>query len=184
MAMELLAAPYLTRENGGFYTEAEAARARLDVLRGIITFWPYMAMIDALQHWIYEHEDEAADLERCDDAWVTLMDRFRPAFDWSGLDAEKRASWHQQSHVFTDPFYYIEYGMAQLGAVQVWANALRGQAGAVAAYRKALALGGTGTLPDLYATAGAQFAFDTDTLRAAVELVEREMARLEPVAAA
>jgi oligoendopeptidase F len=183
MGMELLAAPYLTAAFGGFYTEAEAARARIDVLEGILTFWPYMAMIDGLQHWIYEHHEEASDLERVDDYWVELSSRFRPQLDWTGLDVERRTFWHQQSHVFQDPFYYIEYGMAQLGAVQIWSNALHDQAGAVASYRKALALGGTATLPELYAAAGATFAFDASTLQRAVELIEHTIAELEPQAA-
>lgn len=183
MGMELLASPYLTTRYGGFYTEAEAARARVDNLRGIITFWPYMAMIDALQHWVYEHETSGgADLEAVDDYWVTLVDRFWPDQDWSGLEREKRSSWHRQGHVFTDPFYYIEYGIAQLGAVQLFGNALHDQAGAVAAYRRALALGGTASLPELYAAAGIRFAFDANILRDAVALLERVITELEPVA--
>ena len=183
MGMELLASPYLTTQYCGFYTEAEAARARVDNLRSIIAFWPYMAMIDALQHWVYEHETSGgADLEAVDDYWVTLVDRYWPDQDWSGLEREKRSVWHRQGHVFTDPFYYIEYGIAQLGAVQIFGNALRDQAGAVAAYRRALALGGTVSLPDLYAAAGVRFAFDASILREAVDLIERVIAELEPVA--
>ena len=86
-------------------------------------------------------------------------------------------------HIFQIPFYYIEYGLAQLGAVQVWGNALGDQAGAVARYRRALALGGTVTLPELYATAGAKFAFDVETLGQAVELVERTIQELDRVTA-
>jgi oligoendopeptidase F len=182
MGMELLATAYLTREQGGFYTEAEAARARIELLDGIVRFWPYMAMIDALQHWMYEHE-EGADLAACDDYWATLVDRYWPDQDWSGLDAQKRASWHRQGHVFTDPFYYIEYGIAELGAAQVWANALNDQAGAVAAYRRALALGATAPLPELFAAAGARFAFDAETLRRAINLMLETITQLEPVAA-
>lgn len=183
MGMELLASPFLTTEHGGFYTPAEAARARVDNLSGIITFWPYMAMIDALQHWMYEHPREAAAIEACDEYWEILEDRFRPALDWSGLELEKRTMWRQQGHVFNDPFYYIEYGMAELGAVQVWANSLRDHHAAVAAYRRALALGATAPLPTLYETAGANFLFNAETLGAAVGLIERTMAELEPVAA-
>jgi oligoendopeptidase F len=183
MGMELLASPYLAAVFGGFYSKAEAARARIDVLEGILTFWPYMAMIDALQHWIYEHHQEASNLDRCDEHWVELSGRFRPQLDWSGLEVERRTFWHQQAHVFQDPFYYIEYGMAQLGAVQIWANALQDQAAAVASYRKALALGGTATLPELYAAAGATFAFDAGTLQKAVDLIEHTIAELESQAA-
>ncbi len=182
MSMELLGSPYVTLAYGGFYTQAQAARAQIDKLEGILYFWPYMAMIDALQHWVYEHADEAGDIERCDAVWAALEDRFRAAWDWSGLEREKRQFWHRQGHVFQDPFYYVEYGMAQLGAVQVYANFLRDPKGAVAAYRHALTLGGTATLPDLFAAAGARFAFDAETLQSAVSLMEDEIARLEPVA--
>jgi oligoendopeptidase F len=183
MGMELLGSPYLTTQYGGFYGEAEAARARTEHLEGIITFWPYMAITDALQHWIYEHEAEAADIAACDAVYRELVDRYFPDVDWSGLDDEKGTQWHSQLHVFQIPFYYIEYGLAQLGAVQVWANALRDPTAAVAAYRRALALGATVPLPDLFAAAGARFAFDAATLQSAIDLVEEQLARLEPVAA-
>ncbi|MGE5334633.1 MAG: M3 family oligoendopeptidase [Nitrososphaerota archaeon] len=182
MGMELLASPYLARQHGGFYTDAQAARARVENLSGILSFWPYMAMIDSLQHWMYEHQDEAADIERCDDYWETLVDRYWPDQDWSGLQQEKRTRWHGQGHVFQVPFYYVEYGIAQLGAVQLWANAIKDQAGAVAAYRHALTLGGTVPLPELYRAAGIRFAFDADTLRMAVDLIERTLDELEPLA--
>jgi oligoendopeptidase F len=182
MSMELLASPYLTREQGGYYTEAEAARARIELLDGIVRFWPYMAMIDALQHWMYEQK-EGADLAACDDYWATLVDRYWPDQDWRGLDEQKRASWHRQGHVFTDPFYYIEYGIAELGAAQVWANSLSDQAGAVAAYRRALALGATASLPELFAAAGGRFAFDAETLRRAINLMLETITQLEPLAA-
>ena len=182
MGMELLASPYLSQKYGGFYTEAQAARARAENLADVLTFWPYMAMIDSLQHWIYEHQDESADIERCDDYWVTLVDRYWPHLDWSGLEQEKRTRWHSQGHVFQVPFYYIEYGMAQLGAVQLWANAIKDQAGAVAAYRHALSLGGTVSLPELYSAAGIRFAFDAETLQMAVDLIERTLDELEPLA--
>lgn len=182
MGMELLASPYLTENYGGFYTEAQAARARSENLADVLSGWLHIAMIDALQDWMYEHQDEAADIERCDDYWVTLVDRFRPEWDWSGLEQEKRTFWHSQLHVFQEPLYYIEYGIAELGAVQLWANAIRDQKGAVAAYRHALSLGGTLSLPELYQAAGIRFAFDAETLRTGVNLIERTLAELEPLA--
>lgn len=182
MGMELLASPYLTQRYGGFYTEAQAARARSENLAVVLSGWLHIAMIDGLQHWMYEHQEAAADIERCDDHWVTLVDRFRPDWDWSGLEQEKRTIWHSQLHVFQAPFYYIEYGMAQLGAVQLWANAIKDQAGAVAAYRRALSVGGTVSLPEMYRAAGIRFAFDAETLQMAVELIERTLDELEPLA--
>jgi oligoendopeptidase F len=182
MAMELLGFPYLTAKDGGFYSEADAARAQIEHLESLIRFWPYMAAVDALQHWAYTHPEEAADIQNCDTKWAELIDRFWPGLDWSDAEAEKRAHWQRQSHIFQDPFYYVEYGIAQLGAVQVWANARRDRSRAVADYRKALALGGTVPLPDLYAAAGIKFAFDADTLQLAVDLIESTIAALEPVA--
>jgi len=172
MSMELLGAPYFTVEQGGFYTEAEAARARIEHLESIILFWPYMAIVDAFQHWVYTHHDAASDPANCDAKWLEIWRRFRPDWDWSGLDDSARTWWHRQIHIHQIPFYYIEYGLAQLGAVQVWRNALHNQAEAVANYRKALALGGTVTLPQLFATAGAKFALDAATLGEAVTLIE------------
>jgi oligoendopeptidase F len=102
-----------------------------------------------------------------------------PGVDWSGLEVEKVTGWQRKLHIHQNPFYYIEYGLAQLGALQVWRNSMSDQAGAVAAYRRALSLGGTATLPQLYATAGARFAFDAGTLQEAVDLAEETIADLE-----
>lgn len=178
MAMELLAAPYLLKSEGGYYSEADAARDRVQHLEKIIFFWPYMAVVDGFQQWAYTSGDAAADPANCDAKWVELWDRFIKV-DYSGLDDVKATGWHRKQHIFRRPFYYVEYGLAQLGAVQIWANALEDQAGAVRSYRKALALGGTANIPELYKTAGAHFAFDTDTLGQAVALIERTITELE-----
>ncbi len=179
MSMELLASPYLARDFGGFYTPQEAGRARIEHLERSLLFWPYMAVVDAFQHWVYEHPEEAADPAACDRIWGGLWDRFMPVTDWRGLEDVKVSGWMRKLHIFELPFYYVEYGLAQLGAVQVWANALEDQAAAVAAYRKALALGGTVTLPELYAAAGAKFAMDAATLRQAVDLMMQVIEKLE-----
>jgi oligoendopeptidase F len=99
--------------------------------------------------------------------------------DWSGLEVECVTGWQRQLHIHQIPFYYVDYGLAQLGAVQVWRNALADQAGALAAYRRALGLGGTLPLPQLYVAAGARLAFDAVTLREAVELIEANLSQLE-----
>jgi oligoendopeptidase F len=179
MGMELIASPYKTKDYGGFYTESEGARAMLELLEGNITFWPYMALVDAFQHWIYENPNEGSDASKCEEKWAELWDRFIPGIDYSGLEDARRTFWHRQLHIFQLPFYYIEYGLAQLGAVQVWANARKDQKKAVADYRKALALGATVPLPELFATAGAKFAFDAETLREAVELTEEVIGEME-----
>jgi len=181
MAMELLAAPYLTIDQGGFYTEDEAARALIEHLEGILGFWPYMAVVDAFQHWIYENPEVARDTNQCDETWVALHSRYLPHLDWSGIENTLRISWRGQGHIIQAPFYYVEYGLAQLAAVQVWANTLQDQAGAVRAYRQALSLGNTASLLDLYQVAGTKFAFDADTLRQAVELIEHTIAELKEI---
>jgi len=175
MAMELLASPYLAAHQGGFYSQADAHRALADHLEGSLLFWPYMAVVDGFQHWVYENVDAANDPASCDRAWGDLWDRFMVGIDYSGLETEKMTGWQRKTHIHTEPFYYVEYGMAQLGAIQVWRKALTDQAGTVAAYRRALALGGTATLPQLFQAAGGNFAFDEATLRDAVSLMEGKM---------
>lgn len=184
MAMELLAAPYLTEDQGGFYSPSQAARARIENLEGGILFWPYMAVVDAFQHWVYEHPEAALEPENCEETWAALYERFMPGIELDGLEAYLQTGWQRKLHIFQVPFYYIEYGLAQLGAVQVWSNALEDQAGAVKAYRKALAMGGTVDLTALFATAGAKFAFDSSTLTKAIGLMEKIIQEMENVAAA
>lgn len=178
MAMELLSAPYLTHEHGGYYTEEEAARDRIDHLERIIFFWPYMAVVDGFQQWAYTTGKDAQDPAACDEKWAELWRRFIKV-DYSGLEDTQMTGWQRKQHIYRYPFYYVEYGLAQLGAVQVWARALQDQAQAVRDYRSALALGGTRNLPELYGAAGVKFAFDAQTLGDAVSLIENTIAELE-----
>jgi oligoendopeptidase F len=177
--MELLAAPYLTREHGGYFTEAEAARYRIEHLESIIEFWPYMAIVDAFQMWAYKGHDDGGDPEACDETWLELKNRFEPDIDYSGYENYKASGWHRKQHIFRYPMYYVEYGLARLGAVQVYANAQKDQAAAVRAYRQSLGMGGTGTLHQLFGAAGAKFAFDTDTLRGLIDTVENTIEELQ-----
>ncbi|NJL93316.1 MAG: M3 family oligoendopeptidase [Anaerolineae bacterium] len=183
MSMELLAAPYLLAEHGGFYNTEEAARARIEHLEGILRFLPYMAVVDGFQHWVYTHPQAAQDPAQCDATWTALWDEFMLGVDWSGLEDIKATGWHRKLHIYQIPFYYIEYGMAQVGALQVWLNAQEDQAGAVRRYREALALGGTAALPDLFAAAGVQFRFDASMLTTLVERIEATLGELEGVLA-
>lgn len=181
MSMELLAAPYLLEKKGGFYTPTETARARIEHLVSIPYMWAYTAVVASFQHWVYTHIEEAYDPDKCDEQWEIIWNRFIKGIDYTGLDKYKRFRWRNQLHIFVVPFYYIEYGIAQLGAVQVWAKSLDNHAQALADYRKALKLGGTVTLPELFETAGVKLAFDADTLRDAVALIERTIDELEAV---
>ena len=175
MAMELLALPYLEKEQGGFYTPEEANRARQEQLERIVMFLPYMAVVDGFQHWVYSEAPDDVTAADLDAQWDLLWTRFMGGTDWSGLEAERQTGWHRKLHIFTVPFYYVEYGLAQLGALQVWRNALADQADAVRRYRSALALGNTRPLPDLYAEAGARLAFDRETVGELARLVESHL---------
>lgn len=179
MGMELLAAPYLTGRPAGFYSAHQAARARVEHLESSLLFWPYMAVVDGFQHWAYANPQAARHAQNCDDRWLELWQIFMPDVDYRGLEDFLRTGWQRKLHIFQEPFYYVEYGLAQLGAVQVWKNALTDQAEAVMRYRQALSLGSSASLPELFQTAGARFAFDAETLRAAVNLIEDTLEELE-----
>ena len=180
MAMELLSSPYWAAAEGGYYSAEDAAHAWRGHLERILLFWPYMAVVDQFQQWVYTHHDEAAEPAACDTKWAELWARFIPAIDWAGFEAEQQTGWHRKLHIHRLPFYYVDYGLAQLGAAQVWRNARRDQAEAVAAYRRGLALGGTRTLPELYAAAGARFAFDAAAVGEVVSLIETVIDELTP----
>ncbi len=175
MAMELLAQPYLEADHGGYYSDFDANRARIEKLSSIIEFYPYMAVVVAFQHWVYTHPNDAIDPANCDAQWNDLWDKYMPGVDWTGLEDVKVTGWHRKLHIFLLPFYYIEYGLAQLGAMQVWRNAMTDPAGALKQYRGALALGGTRKLPDLFEAAGAKLAFDAVTLGDSIALVEQTL---------
>jgi len=179
MSMELLASPYIGKKSGGYYSEDDATRSRADLLEGIIFFFPHCAAVDAFQHWIYL--DEAGrDVNARDRKWLDLRRRFEgKSVDWSGLDSERIARWYQQPHFFASPFYYIEYGIAQLGALQVWRNSLRDPKAAISQYRAALALGAIRPLPELFKAAGARLIFDSAGMHELVTLVEEELEKLD-----
>lgn len=179
MAMELLCGPYLDLETAGFFNPADARRFRIAHLEHILAFWPYMAVVDSFQHWVYTHPQEARQAENCDACWMELWQRYLPGVDWTGLEDEAKTGWHRKQHIHRSPFYYVEYGLAQLGAVQVWANSLSDPQAALESYRQALSLGGTASLPELYRAAGAELAFDAATLTDAVALIETTIVELE-----
>jgi oligoendopeptidase F len=172
MSMELLGARSLDM----FYNQADADRSYRQLLEGIVLILPWIATVDAFQHWIYTRPDHTREERRA--AWNGLLDRFGGRVDWSGHEEARSNSWHRQLHIFLYPFYYIEYGIAQLGALQVWRNAKSDRAGAIAAYRRGLALGGSRPLPELFSAAGILFDFTETTLRPLIDSVRSELDRL------
>ena len=175
MAMELLGSPYLSREQGGFYTPEDAVRAHQEHLARTVQFLPYMAVVDGFQHWVYAEAPDDVTAADMDAQWDKLWARFMPGVDWSALEAMRMTGWHRKLHIFQIPFYYVEYGLAQLGALQVWRNALADQANAVRLYQGALALGDTRPLPELYEAAGARLAFDAETIGELARLVSQHL---------
>ncbi|TFG49721.1 MAG: M3 family oligoendopeptidase [Anaerolineales bacterium] len=178
-AMELLSEPYLAEDKGGFMSVEDAARTRLLNLEEKLLFWPYMAVVVAFQHWVYENQDLAKKPDACDSHWADLIDHYMPGINWEGYEEVKKTGWHRKLHIHQEPFYYIEYGLASLGAFQIMEKARKDQAKTLQDYRQALALGGTVPLPDLYRAAGANLSFDAGTLGAVVELIEGNLVDLE-----
>ncbi len=176
MSMELLASPHLARPTG-YYNDADALSTRLEHLEDTLISLAHIASVDAFQSWIYTNPAGVNGAAR-DQAWLKLRERFEPGIDWSGLTAERVARWYRQLHIFLYPFYYIEYGIAQIGALQVWRNARRDPVAAVAAYRRVLGLGATRPLPELYREAGVEMSFDAGLIGELVAMVEEEMAEL------
>ncbi len=176
MSMELLATPHLELPTG-YYRPDEARTATTERLEDVLVTLAHIASVDAFQAWIYT-SGQGHDAEARDAAWLDLRARFERGVDWTGLERERVARWYRQLHIFEYPFYYIEYGIAQLGALQLWRASLTDPAGTIRRYREALSLGGTVTLPEMYRTAGAKLIFNTQDMGELVSFVESELAKL------
>ena len=174
MSMELLGA----KGADPFYDKPQAERSYRKLLEGIVTILPWIATVDAFQHWLYTHPDHSRDDRRT--AWRGLIERFGGEVDWSGYEDARDHSWHRQLHIFLYPFYYIEYGVAQLGALQIWKRSLTDRPGAVSSYRSALALGGSKPLPQLFEAAGARFGFDEELIAPLMAAIGDELSHLAP----
>lgn len=153
MSMELMSHP----QWGEFYNDEDARRAKLEDLEKIVCFLPWMATIDAFQHWVYANPEHTRE-ERAQH-WLELRRRFGPKTDWSGFEELKETSWQSQLHLFQVPFYYIEYGIAQLGALQLWQHHRRDVEDGLIRYARAMRLGNTKSLPELFGAAGLELGF-------------------------
>ncbi len=151
MGMECMAMEHLE----AVYPTVEAKRARRFALEGVVSGLTWIATVDAFQHWMYTHS--AHTREERSEHWVSLRSRFSGNLNWTGLEEEHAFEWHRQLHIFEVPFYYVEYALAQLGALQVWSAYRVNPEQAVAAYRAGLDLGGSLPLPALFEAAGLKF---------------------------
>jgi oligoendopeptidase F len=163
-SMEVLALPYLHTEKGGFYSSEELNRVRRTQISGVVHLLTWIAFMDSFQHWIYWEAPSDVTIEAMDKKAAELVERFMPQTNWHASRKELGKSWHYH-HIFTAPFYYIEYGLSWLGALQLWQQSLRDPGQTLRQYRSALTLGNSRSVPELFKAAGAKFAFDRETIR-------------------
>jgi oligoendopeptidase F len=174
MSMELFSMDYW---NIFFDSKEELTRAKQYQLERVITIFPWIATIDKFQHWIYENPNHTEE-ERADN-WMNILNEFSStAIDFSGLEKYRRYSWQRQLHLFEVPFYYIEYGIAQLGAIGLWMQFKQNKEQALNNYINALGLGATKTLPELFKTAGLSFDFSPKHVNELMKFVHAEMTSL------
>lgn len=169
MSMDLLGGEHLS----AFYSPEEATRSKREHLEGIVSLLPWIATIDAFQHWIYTHPGHSR--KEREEYWLKLRQRFGGIESWEGYEPALRAAWQRQLHLYEVPFYYIEYGIAQLGALGVWHHSKKDPGGAIEAYKRALALGGSRPLPELFKAAGLPFNFGPESIAHVVESLRAEL---------
>lgn len=179
MSLELIGMP----EVGVFYDgdEAQVRQARRSHLEKILRLFPWMAAIDQFQHWLYEYPGHS--VRQRDEAWLALMHRFGSRHggvdvDWSGIEDQLACYWQRQIHLLHHPLYYIEYGIAQLGALQLWLRYRNDPKQTLSDYRAALSLGGRRPLPELFNAAGLDLDFSKATLEPLIAEVVAERDRL------
>lgn len=153
------------------FTKEESEGCRARAYEAITFFLCYMAQVDAFQHWLYENPKHETQERR--EKWSELTDRFGPEIDWTGIEDYKRIYWHQQIHIFRHPFYYIEYGIAQLGALQVERNYMADREQGLKNWKYALSLGASKPLGEVYEAAGIRFNFSEKTVKPVGEMLER-----------
>jgi oligoendopeptidase F len=159
MSMEMISGDFI---EGSFYDEAGARRSNREELESIVKLFTWVATIDAFQQWVYTHPEHSTE-ERAE-AWVKTYGRFSGLESFEGLERSLRYRWLRQLHLFEVPFYYIEYGIASLGAVGIWLRFRKDRKSALDGYKRALSLGATKPLPELFEAAGLKWDLGPDAL--------------------
>ena len=172
MSMELLTQPWWDK----FYESEEADRARRAHLEGVAFLLPWIATIDSFQHWIYANPGHSRE-ERAE-VWLSIRDKFGSEMDWTGHTDFRELSWQQQGHLFGVPFYYIEYGIAQLGSLQLWKTQMSNPQKALDDYANAMTLGNTRTLPELFSAADLELGFNEGHFMSLMGTVETALSEL------
>ena len=174
MSMELFT---MNHWQSFFDNEEDLNRAKEHQLERTITIFPWIAIIDKFQHWVYENPMH--NIEERTASWKNIVAEFSTdSIDYSGLDMYRAIGWQRQLHLFEVPFYYIEYGIAQLGAIGMWMQYQKNPTQALENYMNALSLGGTKTLPELYKTAGIEFNFSPDYVKNLMDFTNQELEKL------
>jgi len=174
MAMELFS---MDHWEVFFDNKEDLQRAKEHQLERTITIFPWIAIIDKFQHWVYENPNHT--IEERENKWMEILKEFSDdVIDYSGLDKYRENVWQRQLHLFEVPFYYIEYGIAQLGAIGMWMQYKKDPEKALDNYMNALALGGTKTLPQLYEAAGLKFDFSPENIKTLMDFVSEEMEKI------
>ncbi|NDD15518.1 MAG: M3 family oligoendopeptidase [Chitinophagia bacterium] len=174
MSMELFT---MNHWQSFFDNEEDLNRAKEHQLERTITIFPWIAIIDKFQHWVYENPKHT--IEERTASWKNINEEFSTdSIDYSGLDIYRAIGWQRQLHLFEVPFYYIEYGIAQLGAIGMWMQYQKNPKVALENYMNALSLGGTKTLPELYKTAGIEFNFSPNYVKKLMDFTNQELEKL------
>ena len=174
MAMELFS---MEHWEVFFDNKEDLQRAKEHQLERTITIFPWIAIIDKFQHWVYENPNHSVDVRN--NKWMEILKKFSDnVIDYSGLEKYRENAWQQQLHLFEVPFYYIEYGIAQLGAIGIWMQFKKNKQQAIDNYMNALSLGGTKTLPQLYEAAGLKFDFSPENIKTLMDFVSEEMEKI------
>jgi oligoendopeptidase F len=171
MSMELLTMDYWE----DFYSnEEDLERAKIEQLETILKILPWVATIDEFQHWIYDNPEHTIKERKA--KWLSILDDYgTDVTDWKGYEKVRENTWQRQLHLFEVPFYYIEYGMAQLGALAVWKNSKEDFKGSIEDYKNALSLGYTKSIPEIYKAAGITFDFSKKNISELAKMIQKEL---------
>ena len=161
-----------------FENEEDLKRAKIEHLEDILEVLPWIATVDKFQHWIYENPTHS--IEERQAQWVKTFEQFSDSItEWKGFERFKKYNWQRQLHIFEVPFYYIEYGMAQLGAISVWRNYKQDAQKGLDGYLNALRLGYTTTIGKIYEAANVKFDFSKEYIAELMDFVKAELAKLK-----
>ncbi len=174
MSMELIS---MKHWDVFFDNEDDLTRAKEEQLKDCLKTLPWVATIDAFQHWIYTHPNHT--VKEREQAWEQCFDRFGSNFvNWEGYEEFKMNLWQKQLHLFEVPFYYIEYAIAQLAAIAIFKNFKKDEANALNQYMDALKLGYTKSIPEIYSTAGISFDFSQTYIHSLIDFIKEELESL------